>query len=77
MSDDARLTEITTDMARLYAELKDVSVEGLTEAERAELETRVLCVTEHLEIEYRIMAFGDDVPYQTQAMWFDLQRFVS
>ena len=76
MSDDARLTEITTKMATLYAELKDVSVEGLTDAERANLRNSRTVRNEDLEIEYRILAFGDDVPYETQAMWFDLQRFV-
>jgi hypothetical protein len=77
MSDDARLTQITADMATLYAEVKDISIEGLTEAERANLETRVLCVTENLEMEYGVLAFGNDVPFDTQSTFFALQRFLS
>lgn len=76
MSDDARLTQITTDMATLYAELKDVSVEGLTEAERANLRNQVLYVIEDLEMGYGVLAFGNDVPFDTQSTFFALQRFL-
>lgn len=78
---DMTLDELGTEMSILCAELERIEARGetLTKEEQANLQNRVMLVTESLEMEHGTITtvFGPEVPAETQKMFFKLQEFTS